>query len=546
MKRSRGAATSARIPVAAPALGTRLTARGAFALNAGFVAGLLVLSQLSLLQQRPTVRASVIAAALCLLVWSVLLFGVLRRGQKVTLEIVPRRQHYLQACQQGAVLVYWGYYWPEVPHAAPLIAAQLLFAYAFDSLLSWTHRRKFVLGFGPFPIIFSINLFFWFKDDWFYLQFGMVALGFLAKEFLRWTRDGINTHIFNPSSFPLAVASALLLITNASQTTWGFEVATTQFYPPHMYLAIFLFAMPGQFLFGVTTMTMSAVVTTFVFSAVYYATTGAYFFSDSHVPIAVFLGMHLLFTDPATSPRTEPGRIVYGVLYGLSTCALYSVLIRAGMPGFYDKLLQVPLLNLSAGLLDRLAPALRRLGERGRSPLLQRLDPAAWSLPRRSPETAKASRRHLAYIGVWAVAFVAMSASGYLGDKHPGQWLPFWQKACAADARYACEDLYFLEDTYCEEGSAWACNELGILLAERYDNRGRAALVFERACGLGFSAGCDNASAMTQGEMFRRDAPTIADYPLILRGSKGPFPDREPAQLYARACEQGWPDTCGT
>jgi hypothetical protein len=73
-------------------------------------------------------------------------------------------------------------HWREVYHAAPLIAAQLLFAYGFDSLLSWTHRRKFVLGFGPFPIIFSINLFLWFKDDWFYLQFGMVALGFLAKD----------------------------------------------------------------------------------------------------------------------------------------------------------------------------------------------------------------------------------------------------------------------------------------------------------------------------------------------------------------------------
>ncbi len=528
MKRSRGAATSARTPATAAAAGTRLSAGGAFALNACFVVSLLVLSQLSLLQQRPAVRASVVAAALFLLVWSVLLFGVLRRGQKVTLEMLPRRQHYLQACQQGAVLLYWGYYWPEVYHAAPLIAAQLLFAYGFDSLLSWTHRRKFVLGFGPFPIIFSINLFFWFKDDWFYLQFGMVALGFLAKEFLRWTRDGVNTHIFNPSSFPLAVASALLLITNASQTTWGFEVATTQFYPPQMYLAIFLFAMPGQYLFGVTTMTMSAVVTTFVFSAAYYAATGSYYFSDSHVPIAVFLGMHLLFTDPATSPRTELGRIVYGMLYGLTTVLLYSVLIRAGMPGFYDKLLQVPLLNLSVGLLDRLA----------RSPLLQRIDPSAWGralVPR---------RRHLAYISVWAVAFGAMSASGNLGDKHPGQWLPFWQKACAADARFACEDLYFLQDTYCEEGSAWACNELGILLAERYDNRGRAAMVFERACGLGFSAGCDNTSAITQGDMFRRDSPTIADYPFILRGSKGPFPEREPAQLYARACEQGWPGTC--
>ncbi|HWN84121.1 MAG TPA: hypothetical protein VNN99_03185 [Vicinamibacterales bacterium] len=549
MKRSRGAATSARTPATTPIAGTRISAGRAFALNACFVAGLLVLSQLSLLQQRPTVRASIVAAALFLLAWSALLFGVLRRGQKVALEIGLRRQHYLQACLQGTLILYWGYYWREVYHAAPLIAAQILFAYGFDSLLAWTHRRTFALGFGPFPVIFSITLFFWFKDDWFYLQFGLVALGFLAKEFLRWTRDGVNTHIFNPSSFPLAVVSVVLLLTNASEMTWGFDVAQTEFYPPQIYLAIFLIGMPGQYLFGVTPMTMAAVVTTYAFSAVYYAATGVYFFSDSHVPIAVFLGMHLLFTDPATSPRTELGRIVYGVLYGLTTVLLYSLLLRAGMPGFYDKLLQVPLLNLSAGLLDRLAPALRSLGEGGRSPLLHRIVPAAWGLP--AVASAKAGwallprRRHLAYMAVWAIAFGGMSASGYLGDKHPGQWLPFWQNACAADAPTACEDLYFLEDGYCEDGSGWACNELGILLAEHYANRSRAATSFERACGLGFSAGCGNTVAMTQGGMFRRDAPTLADYPFVLRGSKGPFPDREPAQLYARACEQGWPDTCG-
>src|SRR5262249_42682491 len=204
---------------------------------------------------------------------------------------------------------------------------------------------------------------------------------FVAKEFLRWTRDGVNTHIFNPSSFPLAVVSALLLVANASGTTWGFEVATTQFYPPQMYLAIFLFALPGQYLFGVTTMTMSAVLTTFVFSAIYCAATGIYFFSDSHVPIAVFLGMHLLFTDPATSPRTELGRIMYGVLYGLTTVLAYDWLLRVGMPGFYDKLLPVPLLNLSAKFIDRAAPALRSLGEGGRSPLLRRIDPSTWGLP---------------------------------------------------------------------------------------------------------------------------------------------------------------------
>jgi len=146
---------------------------------------------------------------------------------------------------------------------------------------------------------------------------------------------------------------------------------------------------------------------------------------------------------------------------------------------------------------------------------------------------------------VWAAAFIAMSATGYLGDRHPGQWTPFWQQACAADRRDACLNLYFLQDGFCEDGSGWACNELGILLAKRYDNRKRAATSFDRACTLQFAAGCDNGLAITTGGTFRRDAPTAADYRFILRGSKGPIEDREPAQLYARACALGWPGTCG-
>ena len=82
-----------------------------------------------------------------------------------------RKQHYLQACAQGSVLLYWGWYWREVYDSAHLILAQLLFAYAFDMLLSWSRRDTYTLGFGPFPVIFSINLFLWFKPDWFYLQF---------------------------------------------------------------------------------------------------------------------------------------------------------------------------------------------------------------------------------------------------------------------------------------------------------------------------------------------------------------------------------------
>ena len=127
------------------------------------------------------------------------------------LEIVPRAQHYVQACAHTAILLYWGWHWPPVYEYAYLIVAQLLFAYSFDMLLAWSRRDTYTLGFGPFPIIFSTNLFLWFKADWFYLQFLMIAVGFAAKECIRWNKDGRRTHVFNPSSFSLTVFSLALL-----------------------------------------------------------------------------------------------------------------------------------------------------------------------------------------------------------------------------------------------------------------------------------------------------------------------------------------------
>ena len=280
-----------------------------------------------------------------------------------------RKQHVIQACAQGSVFLYWGWFWRPVYDAAPLIAAQLLFAYAFDMLLSWSRRDGYTLGFGPFPVIFSINLFLWFKPDWFYLQFSMIALGFagqgadpLGRRRTAAVRISSTRQRFRSPCFRSA-----LILTGMSDTTRGQDIAITQFYPPQMYLMLFLIGLPGQFFFGVTAMTMSAVVTTYVFGLVYFAATGVYFFYDSFIPIAVFLGMHLLFTDPSTSPRTELGRIIFGVLYGLSSVALYQLLGAAGMPTFYDKLLQVPILNMSVKLIDRVA----------RSRWLERVRPGA-------------------------------------------------------------------------------------------------------------------------------------------------------------------------
>jgi hypothetical protein len=480
------------------------------------------------------VFSTLLTAAAVILGWNALLFAHARRtNRSLVADVALRKQHYLQACAQGSVLLYWGWYWPPVYDHAPLIGAQLLFAYAFDMLLSWSRRSSYTLGFGPFPVIFSINLFLWFWPEWFYFQFVMVAVGFAAKELIRWNRDGRLVHIFNPSSFPLAVLSLALILTGTSDLTRGQDIAITQFYPPHMYLFLFLIGLPGQFFFGVASMTLSAVLSTYLFGLVYFAVTGTYFFYDSYVPIAVFLGMHLLFTDPSTSPRTELGRVMFGTLYGLSSVALYHLLGAAGVPTFYDKLLQVPLLNLSVRGLDRMA----------RSKWLATLDPA------RLGRSLAPRQRYVAYQLVWAAVFVVMSAAQGVGDGHRGQWLPFWEQACEAGRARACAYVADLQSILCNAGSGWACNEVALrTLPGRVGVPGERAQMtasFERGCRLGFVPACRNTVRLSNGNRpFERATPTLADYPILLRGGKGPIADRTPAALMARACDQGWPDTC--
>ena len=317
--------------------------------------------------------------------------------------------------------------------------------------------------------MFSINLFLWFTDDWFHFQFLLVAIGFAAKELIRWERDGRQVHIFNPASFPLAVFALALIVTGMSDVTQGQDIAISQFFP---YLWIFLIALPGQYLFGVTTMTMAAVVSTYVFGLLYFAVTGVSFFYDSYIPIAVFLGMHLLFTDPSTSPRTELGRIVFGILYGLSTVVLYVVLGRVAAPTFYDKLLQMPLLNLSVILIDRCgaleaAAAVRSGGARA----LAGAAPAALGVHGGVGRRVRGDERGRRRRGPASRPVGAVLAAGLQG----------WAAACVRIP-------------------------------------GREAVP---ACATGVPA-CGNYRAILDGGgAFERGSPTVEDYPVVLRGSKG-------------------------
>jgi hypothetical protein len=138
--KSRPKAPARSQPVSAPPAppapsAHRLSPQRTASLALAFTAGLAAFTLLPQVRDTPRLLWAFWGAVAVLLAWNAALFVAARRsGRTLQLTIEPRKQHYLQACAQLSVFVYWGWYWPPVYESAHLIAAQLAFAYAFDLL----------------------------------------------------------------------------------------------------------------------------------------------------------------------------------------------------------------------------------------------------------------------------------------------------------------------------------------------------------------------------------------------------------------------------
>lgn len=501
---------------------------GSFKLPMALTIAIFLLSFVPRIASNPTLAASFWGAAAVLACWQgFMLFHLARRPALKDFTSAIYSQHYIQVLVQFSVYLYWGYYWRPVYDHFWLLVGQVMFAYTFGMLLSWSRRRSYMLGFGPIPIILSTNLFLWFHDDWFYMQFVMIAVGFLGKEFIRWNREGRSVHIFNPSAFSLGFFSLILIATGTTELTWAPEISSTLTLAPNIYTFLFAVGLVVMFFFATTLVSGAAAITLFGASALYAATQGVPYFLDSDIPAAVFLGLHLLITDPSTSPRTPLGKTIFGVLYGLGVFALYTILGWLGEPTLYDKLLCVPLLNLCVIMIDRMV---RQISSQS---LLNLWNPA-WF----------AGRSNIAHMLVWITFFGLMSLLGRTDGQHTGDSVPFWEQSCSEGLPNACDRLVSIESTYCNDSAAWACNELGAhyregLIVER--DADLAFGYFARACELKFQAACGN---LLQEESTLRAQPLELDLRLMLRQAGLNLMDLSVPELNARACDHDWAFAC--
>lgn len=263
-----------------------------------------------------------------------------------------RPTHYVQAVLHLSMYAYLSLYWEGVERYAPLIFTQIVFGYLCDMLLAWSRGRVWRAGIGVLPIVFSTNLFLWFRESAFYLQLALILLTFLGKEFVTWNYGGRRRHIVNPSAFSLSIVSLLLLTTDTVDWSHAVDIAAAFDAPPNFFEVIFLLGLVVQSLFIVTPVTFGAAFASYLIFLLTPMIFGMQLGLRPFSP-AVFLGMTFLVTDPATSPRSHAGRFLFGIAYGTGVLMTFVILRLVHEPSIFDKLLVVPVVNLCVPCIDR-------------------------------------------------------------------------------------------------------------------------------------------------------------------------------------------------
>lgn len=252
-----------------------------------------------------------------------ILAGIWRRGN---MRLDLRKPHIIQACVHSSIFLYWSVYWEAVHHQFPMIVLMIIMAYGADAAFSFGRFGSWRVGLGPLPVVFSTNLFVWL--DWKGATLAMIG-AFAFKTFVQ--RDG--KHIINPSVAGLTL-NAICTVLFPGLVHFGGLFHTLNV-PPNMAEWVFLGSLIPLAMFRLVPVSIGTIL-----GLLYVANT-----AGSLRP-TLLLMMTLLATDPATTPKTDIGRVLFGFVVGVSYPIYSKLLASLGQPDDFAKILSVPLANI--------------------------------------------------------------------------------------------------------------------------------------------------------------------------------------------------------
>ncbi len=268
----------------------------------------------------------------------------LGRVLRVPVHLRLKWTHLVQASVQALLLVYWAVYSRGARTQLRTIAALVVFAFAFDHLVSRLRYRSWIVSLAPIPLVFSANLFVWFEPRTAFLSYAVVALALASKHLVH--RGG--RHVFNPSAFGVCAVGVLCLA--APQRFGELDLAHPLNITPNMLELVLFVGLVSMVRMPLVLMSLGAFATGLALPELAHGVS---------VPAVlwtpVFLGITLLITDPATTPREPLAQVAFGALYMLAFTVLALALEGYGRNEHWAKMLAVLPMNLLAPSLDRLA-----------------------------------------------------------------------------------------------------------------------------------------------------------------------------------------------
>jgi hypothetical protein len=269
------------------------------------------------------------------------------------------RAVFFQFLAQLVIYLYWGKYNPVVIERIPLIIHQIAFGYLFHFSLCMFYEKKLTVSFSTSAAIMSANLFIWFAPKVYFFHYIIIMATILGKMFLVRKINGVERHIFNPSglvSFLLAAAISIYSFNdgfNFFEYIYGPQIGAYWLWLPHFDIVVLIASCltlwtPNLYLIPIScyTLLLGANFATQFFYGKYLL--------DALGKGSVFLGVTLLITDPATSPKTKIGQILFGMSYAISLALAFTVLISFRWNLYYKKVFFICLLNLLTPFYDHL------------------------------------------------------------------------------------------------------------------------------------------------------------------------------------------------